>query len=42
MPKNELVFENKSYLKTFTATGPLEFVAIEILGPLKKRKDGNE
>lgn len=34
--------KHKSYLKTFMATAPLEYVAIDILGPLKKTKEGNE
>lgn len=33
---------HKSYLQTFEAKSPLEFVAINILEPIKNMKQGNE
>lgn len=34
--------KHKSFMKLFPATAPLEFVAIDILGPLRKTASGNE
>ncbi len=31
--------KHKSFLKTFPATAPLEFVATDVLGPLQKKKE---
>lgn len=34
--------KNTSFLKTFPATAPLEFVGIDLLGPLRKTSQGHE
>lgn len=34
--------KHKSFMKLFPATAPLEFVAVDILGPLRRTASGNE
>ena len=36
------LFKHQKYLKLFPAAGPLEFIAIDILGPLPKTRKGNQ
>lgn len=40
--KNRSKLKYKLHLQLLFETGPLEFVSIEILGPLPKKKKGNE
>ena len=36
-----ILTKHQKYLKLFPAAGPLQFVAIDLLGPLPKSKKGN-
>lgn len=34
--------KHQRHMRLFPATGPLEFIALDILGPIPKTKDGNQ
>lgn len=40
--KNGTLLKNKLHLQLFPATGPLEFVALDLLGPLPRTNKGNQ